>query len=100
MLAQSLCFLFWARLRTLSESCWIARTKCRNRDNKEMRFYLNRGQTNAAKTNVVINFAAGYPDGGEQLAASETQLVSPHPARVIRRSSTPTKAPGPSVRRT
>src|ERR1035438_1587329 len=65
-----------------------------------MRLYLNRGQTHAAKTKGVNNFAAGYNEGGEQLAASETRLVTPHLARVDRRSPTPTKAPGPSAKRT
>ena len=53
-----------------------------------------------ARPKVVNNFAAGYSNGGEQLATSETRLAIPRPARVTRRLPTPTAAPGLSAKRT
>lgn len=49
---------------------------------------------------VVNNFAAGYTNGGEQSATSETRPCAPYPTRVTRRLPTPTTAPGPSAKRT
>jgi transposase len=53
-----------------------------------------------AHPKLVNNFAAGYPDGGEQLAPLETRLRVPYPTRVNGRSPTPAAAPGPSAERT
>lgn len=49
---------------------------------------------------MVNNFADEYDGCGEQLATAKARLVTPRPARAIRRLPTSPRAPGPSAKRT
>jgi transposase len=54
----------------------------------------------SAPPELVNNSAVAHHRGGELLAAPETRLACPNPARVSVRSPTPAAAPGPSAERT